>query len=1510
MSADLNPLVADAVFAAPGLQSAEFRSIADGSPPVVISAQVVPIRGTNELVFVDAATPDYQRLIESMREGTPADGRQLEFVIIDAERDGIRKITDTLAGRSGLDAIHIISHAGDGAVQLGSAKLDFDSLLERSAAIKKWGAALGENGDLLLYGCNLAATAEGKSLLDALARLTGADVAASDDFTGAASKGGDWDLEFRTGSVDADVLGSAGSHDLWDNLLATFTVANTNDAGLGSLRQAIIDANAAAGADTIAFNIGAFGSVQTIAPASALPTITDPVLLDGRTQGGVGYTGPPLIELDGSSAGVANGLVLDSNGSTVRGLVINRFSLSGIALLGDGNVVAGNYLGTDVTGQLARGNAIDGVEIFSSGNVVGGAAVADRNVISGNLDDGVNIDAAAAVGNVVLGNYIGLDATGSFDLGNASDGVLIENGAAGNTVGGAAANVISGNNGAGVQLAAGAMGNRVEGNRIHANTGDGVLITAAATNSILGNSMHSNGGLGIDLGGDGVSANDAGDGDVGANNLQNHPVLATANVLGADISISGTLDSTGARTFRIEFFASSAADPTGRGEGQRYLGFTDVTVAGGPTGFSTTFTPAIAVAAGELISATATDLTSTETSEFAPCVTATAAPVAVNDGYTLTEDSTLTVGWWDTDWSRRRQITFNNTNVGGFAPAETLSNFPVLLVLDSTNVDYTLTQADGGDLRFFDADGTPLAYEIERWDETGSSYVWVKVPQIDIGATDSITMYYGNAGVADGADPSAVWAGTGYRSVYHLDDVGPTVEDATSTNYDGTATNGATGGQTGQIGSAYGFDATNDYIDLGDDRSFIDGASAATFSAWVNPANNDGVNPNIILSASVNNGGAPSGNSRMAIELDPFGDVKFIVRSDDSAVATVFTTGTPVAAGTWHYVTGVVDVVTNTITVYVDGVARPITPGGPYALPGTAFPNSASASASIGSSDEGAGPHFDGRIDEARIAAAARTAGWIQAEYRAMSNQAGTEFVAFGAAQAAPALGGVLNNDTDAEGNRLGSTLVTNVSNGTLTLNGDGTFVYTPNPDFFGTDTFTYRANDGALDSNVATVTITVTPVNDAPVATGDAHAVNEDATLNIPGPGVLGNDIDIDGPALSAVLVAGPSAAAAFTLNADGSFSYTPTVDFSGVDAFTYRVFDGTLQSGVATVTLTVNAVNDPPVIGPTGFTVADGGTAGIGTGNLSVTDADDAATSLVFTVGTLANGRFELVSAPGVAIASFTQHQIVAGEVRFVHDGSGTAPTVTIYVSDGTTGVGPHTLNVAFTAGVRVTGAPGGGGSNSGGAPTITPPAPEPAPAPAPAPQAQPGSAQGPGAQVQAFLRSPTTPAPGGGGEGRETEVSTPVTHLPAGATQSEKPVTLDAPTSIVRAESDSKPLGSEIEVEPIRAEMQVLPTRHDSSGNPDDEERRAIEVTLSSVRITGLAMSVGAVWWAARAAGLIASVLASSPAWRHVDPLPVLGRDDDEEDQWDDAEGDDQDRKDEEHRAAWVLDDREAR
>jgi len=165
---------------------------------------------------------------------------------------------------------------------------------------------------------------------------------------------------------------------------------------------------------------------------------------------------------------------------------------------------------------------------------------------------------------------------------------------------------------------------------------------------------------------------------------------------------------------------------------------------------------------------------------------------------------------------------------------------------------------------------------------------------------------------------------------------------------------------------------------------------------------------------------------------------------------------------------------------------------------------------------------------------------------------------------------GVLGDDTDADGDSLTAVLVSGPSNGTLTLNGDGSFSYIPNADFNGTDSFTYKANDGTADSNTATVTITVNPVNDAPVAVGDSYSVDEDNTLTVAAPGVLGNDTDADGDSLTAVLVSGPSNGT-LTLNADGSFSYILNADFNGTDSFTYKANDGTADSNVVTVTITV---------------------------------------------------------------------------------------------------------------------------------------------------------------------------------------------------------------------------------------------------------------------------------------------------------------------------------------------------
>ncbi len=305
--------------------------------------------------------------------------------------------------------------------------------------------------------------------------------------------------------------------------MMTFTVTNINDSGSGSLRQAILDANANPGPDIIVFNLP--GPKYTIAPTSNLPIITDPVTIDGTTQ--PGFTGSPIIELRGSIAGPANGLVITAGSSTVRGLVINFFrkhhdaSTSGIGILiykNGGNVIEGNFIGTNVDGTDALGNDI-GVDIRSDENRIGGATASAGNVISGNVWDGVLIWNGASQ-NLVTGNFIGTDVTGTKPCENGRDGVHILDGSTrDNLIGGTrnigmtgAGNVISGNGRNGVAIENGAPNNQVLGNFIGTdftgtnalgNNEDGVLIENAHDNRIgdagAGNIISGNHDFGVSI---------------------------------------------------------------------------------------------------------------------------------------------------------------------------------------------------------------------------------------------------------------------------------------------------------------------------------------------------------------------------------------------------------------------------------------------------------------------------------------------------------------------------------------------------------------------------------------------------------------------------------------------------------------------------------------------------------------------------------------------------------------------------------------------------------------------------------------------------------------------------------------------------------------------------------------------------------------------------------------------------------------------------------------------------
>ena len=377
-----------------------------------------------------------------------------------------------------------------------------------------------------------------------------------------------------------------------------------DDSGPGTLRQALLDANAASGANVIAFNFSG-PTPYTIHLLSPLPPIVETVLIDGWSQNT--FAGSPVIQIDGSGlpAGT-DGLVLEGGNITVRGLAVSGFAV-GMRLQGDGgHVIQGNYIGAATSGNAVPSNAGDGVYIASPGNLVGGSVPAARNVISGNGGSGIHLDTPNAVSNVIQGNFIGTAADGVSPLGNGQDGILLSNGAANNLIGGTtpgAGNIIAFNGNNGVTLAASA--------------GDG--------NGIRGNVIVANAGLGIDLGGDGVSNNDVGDPDEGPNHVQNSPVLSSAGSINGITTVVGSLNGTPNAVFQIEFFLNDAGESSS--EGRTFLGaITVMTDATGNQNFTAVFS--LVASAEQFITATATDADN-NTSEFSQPTPVGTAPVII-----------------------------------------------------------------------------------------------------------------------------------------------------------------------------------------------------------------------------------------------------------------------------------------------------------------------------------------------------------------------------------------------------------------------------------------------------------------------------------------------------------------------------------------------------------------------------------------------------------------------------------------------------------------------------------------------------------------------------------------------------------------------------------------------------------------------------------------------------------------------------------------------------------------
>ncbi len=481
-------------------------------------------------------------------------------------------------------------------------------------------ASLGYNLIEVTTGASITGTLTGNITgvdpgLQPLADNGGLTQTMAIDATSAAVNAGD---DSAAPTDDQRGIPRLGTSDIGAYEFNPFVVTNTNASGPGSLYQAIIANNASSGGNTITFQIGAAGNSQTIEPLAdgnddSLPTILEPLTIDGWSQGGPGYSGQPLIDLDGtlgeseggSEAG-SFGFDIESDNVVIRGFDIDNFGngigggfgIGVFAVGSNANIwIYGNDIGTDSTGLVAAGNGQGGIRI---GTGVGGVLIgsntstgnpADQaNVIAGNGGIGILVQGN---GNTIYGNFIGVGADGATPLGNAGPGIYVEG--SNNVLGGIAAG---------------------QANIIAFNTGDGVESPSGSGNTIRGNSIFGNGGLGIDLGSHG--------------NLGLQAPVFTGNVY-VSPSLSMTFETPAAidaaYPLTTDFYL---ADSSGS-QGETYLGSVVYTAADADTLQAVTFTPAIALTYTDQIVATTTDAKG-NTSEFSAPVTVNAPPVLTLPG--------------------------------------------------------------------------------------------------------------------------------------------------------------------------------------------------------------------------------------------------------------------------------------------------------------------------------------------------------------------------------------------------------------------------------------------------------------------------------------------------------------------------------------------------------------------------------------------------------------------------------------------------------------------------------------------------------------------------------------------------------------------------------------------------------------------------------------------------------------------------------------------------------------
>ncbi len=1205
-----------------------------------------------ELVFVDPSAADRDQLVSDLLSQQD-ESRRFEIIMLDADRDGIEQISDVLTDFRDVNAIHIVSHGSDARVKLGDGWLSLDNVGAYAGQLVGWRDALATDADMLLYGCNLAADEDGKALVQSLSTLCDCDVAASIDDTGHAIFGADWDLEYRTGTIETVGAFSAALQQQWGHLLnvavdstSTGLIASggstttfVHNTGSGSDRLMLVGVSFGHGGDTVTSityngaNLTFIGAQDSGNPRVEIWGLVAPDVgshnlvvnttgsSNGVTIGAVTYTGvDQTVAWHGFTS--AEGDSSTPSVTTYSAVDELVFGVVGFHNSADENLVpnAGQTERWDLWVDHANGG---GTTQAGAASVTTSWSVATSDKWSAANVSIRPVDAPIGNGAIAVWRDNGTN-TPQYSLFNGVDFTPEANsvplnewqviqGAEAPTrdeaivVGVDAGKLIQGEMWDGANwtpLSINDLGSAPSDNywgfdvAYESNSGDAVLVWADGANLTYsdwdGASWTAPAVVVGYTGADATQMQLAASPDSDAmvlvisdKNKDDWALVWDGTAWGNEIALTGigSQDHTDVSVIyeqqsgdAMVVYAKDQVEVHYRvWDGVAWSAEGTITAPIGPTG-------------------------------KARWTTLTADPNSDRIGLgVLTESEDAYFAVWDgNNWNATDKLA---------ATSDTNDrNYP--------NIAITFESDTGQLLATYGVEDTFIRYR--TWSAGSGWSGELTGPNLTEKPT-SMTL---------DSDPKSDWIMLSVLDENH---------DVNYVLWDGTGW-----GLPRELETDTGQNDRQPFIFVWDQ----DINDAPVLADTV-----------VTLDAVGEDAGAPSGAvgtlvSNLVDLNPPSGGQDNVTDADKSPQTGVAITAADITNGTWHYSTDG-GASWNPLGLVSDASARVLAantttriyfqPNADYngtianAITFRAWDQTdgnANGTAGVNTTTNGGKTAYSAATDTASITVNSVNDVPIATADAASVNE---DNVLNGPS--------VLANDSDLHGGApsenntpLTAQLVATTSNGTLVLNADGTYTYTPDANFNGADSFTYQAVDslGGV-SNTATATITVNSVNDAPVAADDSGSVNEDDVLT--GASVLANDSDLHGGApnenntpLTVQLVATTSDGT-LVLNADGTYTYTPDADFNGTDSFTYQAVDSLGGvSNATTVTITINPINDAPInsVPAAQFTDTDTPlTFSTGGGNAILIADDSGSGSLQIDLSAI-NGMLTLNGTSGLTFGS----------------------------------------------------------------------------------------------------------------------------------------------------------------------------------------------------------------------------------------------------------------------------------